>query len=30
MAETVRFEAIRIGAWYCCDDVVGVLPSKVK
>jgi len=29
MALTVRFEATRSGAWYCCDDAVGVEPSTV-
>ena len=30
IAFTVRFEATRKGAWYCCDDVLGTVPSVVK
>jgi hypothetical protein len=29
MALIVRVEATRIGAWYCCEEVVGVVPSRV-
>ena len=29
IALTVRFDATRNGAWYCCDEVVGALSSTV-
>jgi hypothetical protein len=29
IALIVMFEEIKIGAWYTCDDVVGVEPSSV-
>jgi hypothetical protein len=29
IALTVRLDATRNGAWYCCEDGVGVLPSTV-
>jgi hypothetical protein len=29
IALTVRFDATRNGAWYCCEDELGALPSTV-